>query len=184
MLSEHILSAKPSQGTASIPDFSGVWAKPHLGIESPLSSPGPVVNKWIDVAMVGNKEVPVREEAFLVTPFATLLHFKKDIEQAQLRVLLVAPLSGHFATLLRSTVRTMLPEHDVYITDWHNVRDVAAADGRFGFDEYVEHVIRFLEALGPGTHVIAVCQPCVAVLIAAAVMAEAGNPAQPRSMTA
>jgi polyhydroxyalkanoate depolymerase len=102
----------------------------------------------------------------------------KDIEQAQPRVLLVAPLSGHFATLLRSTVRTMLPEHDVYITDWHNVRDVAAADGRFGFDEYVEHVIRFLEALGPGTHVIAVCQPCVAVLIAAAVMAEAD-----RSMT-
>jgi polyhydroxyalkanoate depolymerase len=137
----------------------------------------------IDTAMIGNREVPVREEALLVTPFATLLHFKKDIEQAQPRVLLVAPLSGHFATLLRSTVRTMLPEHDVYITDWHNVRDVAAAHGRFGFDEYVEHLIRFLEALGPGTHVIAVCQPCVAVLIAAAVMAEAGNAAQPRSMT-
>jgi polyhydroxyalkanoate depolymerase len=137
----------------------------------------------IGTANIGNREVPIREEAFLVTPFATLLHFKKEIEQAQPRVLLVAPLSGHFATLLRSTVRTMLPEHDVYVTDWHNVRDVAAAHGRFGFDEYVEHVIRFLEALGPGTHVIAVCQPCVAVLIAAAVMAEAGNAAQPRSMT-
>jgi polyhydroxyalkanoate depolymerase len=103
----------------------------------------------INMAMVGNREVPVREEALLVTPFATLLQFKKDIEQAQPRVLLVAPLSGHFATLLRGTVSTMVPEHDVYITDWHNVRDVAAAHGRFGFDEYVEHVIRFLEVLGP-----------------------------------
>jgi polyhydroxyalkanoate depolymerase len=101
----------------------------------------------------------------------------------QPRVMLVAPLSGHFATLLRSTVRTMLPEHDVYITDWHNVRDVGTGHGRFGFDEYVDHLIRFLETIGPGGHVIAVCQPCVAVLIAAAVMAEAGNAAQPRSMT-
>src|SRR6202035_1475477 len=117
------------------------------------------------------------------TPFGALLHFKKDIEQAQPRVLLVAPLSGHFATLLRSTVRTMLPEHDVYITDWHNVRDAALVHGRFGFDEYIAHLIRFLEAIGPGAHVVAVCQPCVAVLVATAVMAQAGNAAQPRSMT-
>ena len=68
----------------------------------------------------------MREEAAHVTPFGTLLHFKKDIDAEQPRVLLVAPLSGHFATLLRGTVRTMLPEHDVYITDWHNMRDVAA----------------------------------------------------------
>jgi poly(3-hydroxybutyrate) depolymerase len=98
-------------------------------------------------------------------------------------VLLVAPLSGHFATLLRGTVRTMLPEHDVYITDWHNARDVPLSDGPFGFDDYITHVIRFLEKIGPGAHVMAVCQPCVAVLVAAAVMAQAGNPAQPRSMT-
>jgi poly(3-hydroxybutyrate) depolymerase len=137
----------------------------------------------IDSVMVGNREVAVREQPAQVTPFGTLLHFKKDIEQAQPRVLLVAPLSGHFATLLRSTVRTMLPEHDVYITDWHNVRDVAPEHGRFGFDEYVDHLIQFLEIIGPGGHVIAVCQPCVAVLIAAAVMAQAGNVAQPRSMT-
>jgi polyhydroxyalkanoate depolymerase len=132
---------------------------------------------------VGNREVAVREEPAEVTSFGTLLRFKKDIDQAQPRVLLVAPLSGHFATLLRSTVRTMLPEHDVYITDWHNARDVPLSAGRFGFDAYVEHVIHFLETIGPGAHVVAVCQPCVAVLIAAAVMAEAGNPAQPRSMT-
>ena len=101
----------------------------------------------------------------------------------QPRVLLVAPLSGHFSTLLRATVRTMLPEHDVYITDWHNARDVPLTAGRFGVDEYTDHIIKFLETMGPGAHVAAVCQPCVAVLAAAAVMAQAGNPAQPRSMT-
>jgi len=137
----------------------------------------------IDKVTVGNREVDVHEVAARVTPFATLLHFKKDIDQAQPRVLLVAPLSGHFATLLRSTVRTMLPENDVYITDWHNVRDVAPAHGTFGFDEYVDHLIAFLEAIGPGAHMIAVCQPCVSAVVAAAVMAEAGNVAAPRSMT-
>ena len=98
-------------------------------------------------------------------------------------MLLVAPLSGHFATLLRNTVKTMLPEHDVYITDWHNARDAPLAAGRFGFDEYIEHLIKFLEIMGPGAHVVAVCQPCVATLAAAAVMAQTNNPAQPRSMT-
>jgi polyhydroxyalkanoate depolymerase len=137
----------------------------------------------IDSVMVGNREVAVTEEAAEVTPFATLLHFKKDIEQAQPRVLLVAPLSGHFATLLRATVRTMLAEHDVYITDWHNARDVPTADGRFGFDDYTGLLIRFLETMGPGAHVVAVCQPCVSALVAASVMAQRDNPAQPRSMT-
>ena len=137
----------------------------------------------IDSVTVGNREVEVTEEATRVTPFATLLHFKKDIAQVQPRVLLVAPLSGHFATLLRSTVRTMLPEHDVYVTDWHNARDVPTEKGRFGFDDYVTHLIEFLEAIGPGAHILAVCQPCVAVLVAAAVMAQDGNPAAPRSMT-
>jgi polyhydroxyalkanoate depolymerase len=98
-------------------------------------------------------------------------------------VLLIAPLSGHFATLLRATVRTMLAEHDVYITDWHNARDVTTAAGRFGFDEYTGHLIRFLETIGPGAHMVAVCQPCVSALVAASVMAQRDNPAQPRSMT-
>jgi poly(3-hydroxybutyrate) depolymerase len=137
----------------------------------------------IDRVTVGNREVEVREEAVRVTPFGTLLRFRKDVDVAQPRVLLVAPLSGHFATLLRSTVRTMLPEHDVYITDWHNVRDVALTHGRFGFDDYIEHLIQFLEAMGAGAHVVAVCQPCVAVLATVAVMAQTGNYAQPRSMT-
>jgi poly(3-hydroxybutyrate) depolymerase len=137
----------------------------------------------IDKVRVGNREVAVHEHAALSTPFGTLLHFKKDVDTAQPRVLLVAPLSGHFATLLRGTVRTMLPEHDVYITDWHNVRDVELTHGRFGFDEYIEHLIRFLEAIGPGAHIIAVCQPCVAALVATAVMAQMNHAATPRSMT-
>jgi poly(3-hydroxybutyrate) depolymerase len=131
----------------------------------------------------GNREVAVAEEAVATTAFGTLLRFAKDQETPQPRVLVVAPLSGHFATLLRSLVRTLLPEHDVCITDWHNARDASMSAGRFGFDDYVDHVIQWLEAMGPGTHVVAVCQPCVQVLAAAAVMAEAGNPAQPRSMT-
>jgi poly(3-hydroxybutyrate) depolymerase len=132
---------------------------------------------------MGNREVEVREEAAARTPFGTLLHFKKDTTIAQPRVLVVAPLSGHFATLLRATARTLLPEHDVFITDWHNARDVPVTAGRFGIDEYVEHLIKYLEVLGPGAHVLAVCQPCVAVLSAVALMAQSGNPAQPRSMT-
>jgi poly(3-hydroxybutyrate) depolymerase len=132
---------------------------------------------------VGNREVEVREEAAAATPFGTLLHFKKDVAAAQPRVLIVAPLSGHFATLLRATVRTLLPEHDVFITDWHNARDVPLTAGRFGVDEYVDHLIKFLEVMGPGTHMLAVCQPCVAALAAAAAMADADHPAQPRSLT-
>jgi len=137
----------------------------------------------IDEITVGNKVVPVHEEEVLATPFGTLLRFAKEGSPPQPRVLLVAPLSGHFATLLRDTVRVLLPEHDVHITDWANARDVGMWNGRFGFDEYVEHLIKFLEAMGPGAHVIAVCQPCVQALAAAAVMAEDENPAQPRSMT-
>jgi polyhydroxyalkanoate depolymerase len=137
----------------------------------------------IDAVTVGNRTVPVAEEVAARTPFATLLHFRKDTDVPQPRILVVAPLSGHFATLLRNTVEVLLPDNDVYITDWHNARDVPLADGRFGFDEYVEHVITFLEAIGPGGHLVAVCQPCVHALAAVALMAEDDHPAQPRSMT-
>src|SRR5271165_5425142 len=137
----------------------------------------------IGSVMVGNEEVAVHEEAARVTPFGTLLHFKKHIDTAQPRVLVVAPLSGHFATLLRATVKTLLSDNDVYITDWHNARDVPRSAGRFGFDDYIQHIVDFLETIGPGAHVVAVCQPCVAALVAAAVMAQDANPAQPRSMT-
>ena len=94
--------------------------------------------------------MPVHEEEVFATPFGTLLRFAKEGAAPQPRVLLVAPLSGHFATLLRDTVRVLLPEHDVYITDWANARDVGIWHGRFGFDEYVEHLIRFLRRDGAG----------------------------------
>jgi poly(3-hydroxybutyrate) depolymerase len=98
-------------------------------------------------------------------------------------VLVIGPMSGHFATLLRPTVRTLLADHDVVVVDWHNARDVPLAEGRFGLDEYVDHVLQALRHLGPGTHVVAVCQPAPLVLAAVALLAEDGDPATPRSMT-
>jgi len=140
----------------------------------------------IDCATVGGRPVAISEEAVLTLPFGTLLHFRKDAAAAvptQPPVLVVAPLSGHFATLLRETVRTMLQDHDVYITDWHNARDVSVSHGDFGFDDYIGYLMRYIATVGPGCHVIAVCQPCVAALAAAALMAEDDHPAQPRSLT-
>lgn len=132
----------------------------------------------------GNRIVAVREEVALDLPFGSLLHFAKDeVEAPQPRMLLVAPLSGHFATLLSSTVRTLLADHDVYITDWRNARDVPLEAGRFGFEDYVDYVIAFLRELGPGANVLAVCQPCVQVLAAVALLAEDRDPCQPRTMT-
>ncbi|KMO40953.1 poly(3-hydroxybutyrate) depolymerase [Methylobacterium tarhaniae] len=137
----------------------------------------------IDAVRIGNREVPVTEEPVLSTPFGTLLRFRKDMVSEQPRVLVVAPLSGHFGTLLRGTVRTLLADHDVYITDWHNARDVPLSAGRFGFDDYVAHLVQFLETIGEGAHLVAVCQPAVQALAAAAVMAESRNAAHPASMT-
>ena len=137
----------------------------------------------IDSVTVAGKPVAVTEEAVFSAPFGTLLRFKKDIAAVQPRVLLVAPMSGHFATLLRGTVRTLLLDHDVYITDWHNARDVSLVHGRFGLDDYVNYLIRFLEVLGAGAHIIAICQPSVAALAAVALMAAENHPAPARTMT-
>jgi poly(3-hydroxybutyrate) depolymerase len=137
----------------------------------------------IDSLMVGKQIVEVREDSAYSTPFGRLLHFKKDVSTPQPRVLLVAPMSGHFATLLRATVETMLPEHDVYITDWYNARNISLLNGHFGFDNFIEHIIKFMEVIGPGAHALAVCQPGPAVLAAVAVMAESRNPATPQSLT-
>ncbi len=137
----------------------------------------------IDSVQVRGREVEVSEEPVHVAPFATLLHFKKDVAAAQPRVLLVAPMSGHFSTLLRETARTLLSENDVFITDWQNARDVPAQAGRFDFDDYIAYLIRFLEILGPGAHVVAVCQPSPAALAAVALMAQTNHPAQASSLT-
>ena len=169
------------QGLPETPFQRGIAAACELFAQGRLQHHRPEFG--IDSVTVGNRAVAVREEKTWVRPFATLLHFAKDTPQPQPKVLLVAPMSGHFATLLRGTVKTMLPEHDVYLTDWHNARDVPLSSGDFDFDDFIDHVIAFLEHLGPGSHVVAVCQPAVAVLAAVALMAAAGNPCQPRSMT-
>ena len=134
---------------------------------------------------MGNDVVGVTEESRFENAGVrhALLRFRKDTNVVQPRVLVAAPMSGHFATLLRGTISVLLPDHDVYITDWKNARDIPLSDGVFGFDEYVDHLIRFLEVMGEGSHMVAVCQPAVAALAAAAVMAEHGNRAQPRSLT-
>ena len=137
----------------------------------------------ISSVMVKGEAVPVLEEPVFSTPFATLMRFRKEGAPAQPKVLIVAPMSGHFATLLRDTVRTVLQDHDVYVTDWHNVRDVPLAAGRFGLDEYTEHLIDFLAVMGPGANLLAVCQPCVAALAAVALMSEDEHPATPLSLT-
>jgi len=130
-----------------------------------------------------DREFEVIEEQVMRTPFGTLLRFRKEGAPEQPRVLLVAPMSGHFATLLRDTIHTLLQDHDVYITDWHNARDVPLKHGVFGLDDYTEHLIQFLTRMGPGAHLMAICQPCVAALSATALMAQDGHPAQPRSLT-
>ncbi|CAN7558536.1 polyhydroxyalkanoate depolymerase [Variovorax sp. LjRoot84] len=137
----------------------------------------------IQSVTVDGEEVAVHEEVALVAPFGTLLHFRKNTTAVHPPVLLAAPLSGHFATLLRETVRTLLRDHDVYLTDWHNARDVPLWHGGFGLDDYTLQLIKFLEAVGPGVHMVAVCQPCVAALAATALMAEDDNPSTPRSLT-
>ncbi|HEY0418539.1 MAG TPA: polyhydroxyalkanoate depolymerase, partial [Acetobacteraceae bacterium] len=132
---------------------------------------------------VGNRLVEVEQEVVAATPFASLLHFRKDVDIVLPRVLVVAPMSGHFATLLRNTVQVLLQDHDVYITDWHNARDVPLSAGVFGLDEFTAHIMQFLQEIGRGAHVLAVCQPVVAVLAAVAIMAEDRNPFSPRSMS-
>ncbi len=127
--------------------------------------------------------IPIEEEIVSTSEFCHLVRFKKVGHIAQPKVLLVAPMSGHFATLLAGTARTLLKDHDVYITDWINIRDIPLGAGMFDFDSYVEHIIHFLEILGPDSHLMGVCQPTVACLIATAVMSEDRSPYVPASVT-
>jgi poly(3-hydroxybutyrate) depolymerase len=150
------------------------YEKPEFGIHS---------------TTVDQESVAVFEKVALVKPFCRLLHFKKDLSAerakklAQPTVLLVAPLSGHHATLLRDTVRTLLPQHDVYITDWTDARMVPESDGPFHLHTYVYYVQEFIRLLGPDVHVISVCQPTVPVLAAIALMATDKDPKLPKTMT-
>ncbi|MGE5097941.1 MAG: polyhydroxyalkanoate depolymerase, partial [Betaproteobacteria bacterium] len=131
---------------------------------------------------VGGEQFAVREEYAVEKPFCRLLHFRKVGAPEQPRVLVFAPLSGHFATLLRDTVRTMLPDHDVFITDWIDAKEIPIAIGPFHFDDYVAYVRDFVSFMGPEAHAISVCQPTVPVLAAVSLMAANGEPI-PRTLT-
>jgi len=136
----------------------------------------------LDATRIGNDDVPVEEVVVLEKPFCTLRRFQRHAKRQDPRVLIVAPLSGHYATLLRDTVAGLLPDHDVYITDWIDAQQVPLAAGRFDLDDNIDHVIEFLHRLGPGVHVLAVCQSAVPTLAAVALMAVTDDPDQPRSM--
>lgn len=132
---------------------------------------------------IDGKIVTVTEEIVLEKPFCDVIHFKRATKRKDPKVLVVAPISGHFATLLRGTVEALLPHHDVYITDWHDARLVPLSEGRFNLDDYIAYLIEIFEMLGSTTHVIAVCQPAVPVFAAVAIMEEQNNPNHPRSMS-
>jgi poly(3-hydroxybutyrate) depolymerase len=142
----------------------------------------------IDQTKVAGHRVAVREEVVRRHPFCNLLHFRKEPVDGvpvsgQPRVLVVAPLSGHFATLLRGTVETLLPDHDVYITDWINARNVPMLHGRFDLDDCIDLVAAFIRSLMPELNVIAVCQASVPVLAAVSLLAAEDDPGQPRTLT-
>ncbi|HEX8526263.1 polyhydroxyalkanoate depolymerase [Allosphingosinicella sp.] len=142
--------------------------KPSFGIES---------------TVVEGRKVAVREEIVLRKPFGQLKRFRREGVEGSQRLLIVAPMSGHYATLLRGTVERMLPRHDVYITDWRDAKLVPVDCGRFDLDDYIDYLIEFLERIGPGAHMLAVCQPAVPAYAAAALMSAEKHPARPRTLT-
>ncbi|ODU20481.1 MAG: esterase [Sphingomonas sp. SCN 67-18] len=133
--------------------------------------------------IIDGKTVPVHEEIVVQKPFGQLKHFVREGVEGGPRLLIVAPMSGHFATLLRGTVERMLPGHDVYITDWRDAKLVPVEDGSFDLDDYIDYLIAFLEHIGPGAHVLAVCQPSVPCYAAAALMSANKHPARPKTLT-
>jgi poly(3-hydroxybutyrate) depolymerase len=144
--------------------------------------------EWrISSTLVGGERVPVNITSVWERQFCRLLHFERVFEhrprRPQPRLLIVAPLSGHYATLLRGTVEAFLPNHDVYITEWRDARTVPTSEGSFDLDDYIDYVISMLHALGGDTHVIAVCQPAVPVMAAVSVMEADDDPYVPISMT-
>lgn len=140
----------------------------------------------LDNTVVDWKTVPVVEKTVWSRPFCNLIHFERAVpagRRADPKLLIVAPMSGHHATLLRGTVEAMLPYAEVHITDWLNARDVPVSAGRFDLDDYIDYVIDMLHVLGPDTHVMAVCQPSVPVLAAVALMEARGDRFAPATMT-
>lgn len=132
---------------------------------------------------VDGKMVPVTEEILVRKPFGQLKRFRRKGILGQPKLLIVAPMSGHYATLLRGTVERLMTKHDVYITDWRDARMVPMSEGSFDLDDYIDYLVEFLERLGPGAHMLAVCQPSVPAYAAAALMAADKHPCRPRTLT-
>ena len=133
--------------------------------------------------VVDGRKVPVREEISMQLPFGQLKRFVKDGIEGAPRLLIVAPMSGHFATLLRGTVERMLPAHDVYITDWRDAKAVPLSAGRFDLDDYIDYLVAFIEKIGPGAHMLAVCQPSVPCYAMACLMAAQSHLCRPKTLT-
>ena len=135
---------------------------------------------------VKGRKVAVRERVLIAKPFCNLIHFERDVSAWRRfrdpKLLIVAPMAGHFATLLRGTVRDLLPYYEIYVTDWHDARFVPRCDGPFDLDTYIDYILEFLRFFGGNVHVMAVCQPTVPVFAAVSLMEAAGDPAVPRSM--
>lgn len=186
-------------GASTLANIGAGWMQNPV---NPLaySHMGPIVASALDVfahasaprgkpefglteTMVEGREVAVTEEIVLRKPFGQLKRFRRAGVEAGPRLLIVAPMSGHYATLLRGTVERMLPGHDVYITDWRDAKMVPVDQGDFDLDDYVDYLVEFLEKIGPGAHVLAVCQPSVPAYAAACLMAADDHPCRPRTLT-
>ncbi|MBO9671364.1 MAG: polyhydroxyalkanoate depolymerase [Sphingobium sp.] len=138
----------------------------------------------LDFAQIDGVDVPITEAVEARKTFGQLRHFLREGHKAQdPKLLIVAPMSGHFATLLRGTVARLLPNHDIYITDWADARDVPLEEGTFDLDDYVDYLTSWLEYIGPGAHMLAVCQPSVPCLAAACLMSAEKHPCRPRTLT-
>ncbi len=137
----------------------------------------------LNETIIDGKAIAVREEIVLQKPFGQLKRFVREGIAGSPKLLIVAPMSGHYATLLRGTVERMLPGHDVYITDWRDAKQVPLSDGRFDLDDYVDYLVAFLEHIGPGAHMLAVCQPSVPAYAATALMSGMKHPCRPKSLT-
>lgn len=180
-------------------DFQGQWLRNPM---NPLSYTNfaPIMASGLDVFAhasasrgkpdfgfteieVNGDKVPVTEEIILRKPFGQLKRFRRRGVTGQPKLLIVAPMSGHYATLLRGTVERLMGSHDVYITDWRDAKMVPLGEGSFDLDDYIDYLIEFLEKIGPGTHMLAVCQPSVPAFAATALMSADGNSCRPATLT-
>ena len=186
-------------GASTLANFGAGWlnnpanpfAYSHMGpivgsaldVFAHASAPRGKPDFGIESTIVAGRTVSVAEEIVLRKPFGQLKRFRREGIEGSPKLLMVSPMSGHYATLLRGTVERMLPGHDVYITDWRDAKLVPLAQGGFDLDDYIDYLVEFLEAIGPGAHMLAVCQPSVPAYAAAAVMSAGKHPCRPKTLT-